>query len=89
VGDIIRGSAFLFGVRWVTAYIMKTMVPQTSPFIMPFTIDAPEIPKIDVGAGIPMKLLIISPGGKIGITRVIAKRHRKAITKTTAFDMFN
>ena len=57
---------------------------------MPFTIVVPVIPKIDVVvmvSGIPTKLVIISPGGRAAITSVIAKNAKKAIAKTTAFDM--
>ena len=54
---------------------------------MPFTTVATETPKIDAVSGISTKLPIISPGGKAGITRVTANKQRKAIAKTTAFDM--
>ena len=63
------------------------MIPQKNPFITAFMRVAPEIPKIDTVTEISTKLLIISPGGRLGTTKVIEKRAMKAIAKTTALDM--
>ena len=68
------------------------MIPQMSPFITPFTIVVPVILPTIVAVnvfGTSVKLVIMSPGGKPGITKVTAKNTKKAITKTIAFDMFD
>ena len=69
---------------------MKTMIPQKSPLITPFTRTIPEIPEIgEVISEIPKKAYNISPGCKVGTTMVMPKRNRKDATKSATPNIFN
>ena len=81
-----RGSLF---VRRAIPYVVAAISIQKNPFVNPFKRVATEIPQMDsVVCGILRDSYSICAGGKLGNTKVIPMRSRKAKANTALANMF-